>query len=153
MQRRQTEDLSTRKCFKTAGKYGFDSLILTDASMRVLDNYISLVRPLLNPRCEYVLVTRNVGQHSKLVDVINKLVFDAIDKYIHPTRYCQIVETQSLNQLTSSEQKILSEDQKHSYAVAKIYNQKLSRVTNVYKSCRGARVQRSTKMCTRDLAV
>ena len=45
---------------------------------------------------------------------MSKLVFDAIGKYIHPTRYRQIVETQSLNQLTSEEQRILSEDQKGS---------------------------------------
>ena len=56
--------------------------------------------------------------------VMSKLVFDAIGKYIHPTRYRQIVETQSLNQLTSEEQRILSEDQKHSSAVAKVYYQK-----------------------------
>ena len=110
--------------FKTAGKYGFDSLILTDVSMQVLDNYISFVRPLLNPRCDYVLVTRNGGQHSKLGDVMSKLVFDAIGKYVHPTRYRQIVETQSLNQLSCSEQRILSEDQKQSSAVAKIHYQK-----------------------------
>ena len=113
-----------QKMFKNARKYGFDSLILTDASMQVLDNYISFVRPLLNPWCNYVLVTRNGGQHSKLGDVMSKLVFDAIGKYIHPTRYRQIVETKSLNQLTSSEQKILSEDQKHSSAVEKIHYQK-----------------------------
>ena len=113
-----------QKMFKTAGKYGFDSLILTAAGMQVPDNYISFVRPLLNPRCNYVLVTRNGGQHSKLGDVMSKLVFDAIGKYIHPTRYRQIVKTQSLNQLTSSEEKILSEDQKHSSAVAKIHYQK-----------------------------
>ena len=92
--------------------------------MQVLDNYISFVRPLLNPWCDYVLVTRNGGQHSNLGDVMSKLVFDAIGKYIHPTRYRQIIETQSLNQLTSTKQKILSEDQKHSSAVAKIHYQK-----------------------------
>ena len=113
-----------QKKFKTAGKYGFDSLILTDASMQVLDNYIDFVRPLLKPQCEFVLVTRNGGQHSKLGDVMSKLVFDAIGKYIHPTRYRQIVETESLNQLTSKEQRILSEDQKHSSAVAKVHYQK-----------------------------
>ena len=113
-----------QKMFKTAAKYGFDELTLTDASILVLDNYISFVRPLLNPRYDYVLVTRNGGQHSKLGDVMSKLVFDTIGKYIHPTRYRQIVETQSLNQLTSSEQKILSEGQKHSSAVAKIHYQK-----------------------------
>ena len=89
-----------QKQFKTASTYGFDSLILTDASMR------------------------NGGQHSKLGDVMSKLVFDAVGKYIHPTRYRQIVETQSLDKLTSKEQRIFSEDQKHSSAVAKVHYQK-----------------------------
>ena len=55
---------------------------------------------------------------------MSKLVFDAIGKYIYPTRYPQIVETQSLNELTSEEQRILSEDQKHSSAFAKVHYQK-----------------------------
>ena len=113
-----------QKTFKTAGKYGFDSLILTDANMQVLNGYISYVRPLLKPRCDFVLVNRNGDQHAKLGEIMSKLVFDAIGKYIHPTRYRQIVETQSLNQLTSEEQRILSEDQKHSSAVAKVHYQK-----------------------------
>ena len=113
-----------QKTFKTAGKYGFDSLILSDANMQVLNGYISYVRPLLKPKCDFVLVNRNGGQHGKLGEIMSKLVFDAIGKYIHPTRYRQIVETQSLNQLTSEEQRILSEDQKHSSAVAKVHYQK-----------------------------
>ena len=113
-----------QKAFKTAGKYGFDSLILTDTSMQVLDGYINFVQPLLKPQCDFVLVTKNGGQHSKLGDVMSKLVFDAIVKYVHPTRYRQIVETQSLHLLTHKEQRILSEDQKHSSAVAKVYYQK-----------------------------
>ena len=113
-----------QKTFKTAGKYGFDSLVLTDANMQVLDGYISYVRPLLKPQCDFVLVNRNGGQHGKLGEIMSKLVFDAIGKYIHPTRYRQIVETESLNQLTSEEQRILSEDQKHSSAVAKVHYQK-----------------------------
>ena len=113
-----------QKTFKTAGKYGFDSLVLTDANMQVLDGYISYVRPLLKPQCDFVLVNRNGGQHGKLGEIMSKLVFDAIGKYIHPTRYRQIVETESLNQLTSQEQRILSEDQKHSSAVAKVHYQK-----------------------------
>ena len=54
---------------------------------------------------------------------MSKLVFDAIGKYIHPTRYRQVVETQSLNQLASEEQRVLSEDQKqkNSSAVAKVH--------------------------------
>ena len=113
-----------QKTFKTAGKYGFDSLVLTDANMQVLDGYISYVRPLLKPQCDFVLVNRNGGQHGKLGEIMSKLVFDAIGKYIHPTRYRQIVETETLNQLTSEEQRILSEDQKHSSAVAKVHYQK-----------------------------
>ena len=85
-----------QKAFKTAGKYGFDSLILTNANMQVLNGYISYVRPLLKPRCDNVLVNRNGNQHGKLGEIRSKLVFDAIGKYIHPTRYRQIVETQSL---------------------------------------------------------
>jgi len=92
--------------------------------MQVFNSYINFVRPLLKPQCEFALVTRNGGQHSKLGDVMSRLVFDAIGKYIHLTRYRQIVETQSLNQLTSKEQRILSEDQKHSSAVAKVHYQK-----------------------------
>ena len=38
-----------QETFKTAGKYGFDSLILTDANLQVLNGCISYVRPLLNP--------------------------------------------------------------------------------------------------------
>ena len=113
-----------QKTFKTAGKYGFDSLILSYANMQVLNGYISYVRPLLKPKCDFVLVNRNGGQHGKLGEIMSKLVFDAIGKYIHPTRYRQIVDTQSLNQLTSEEQRILSEDQKHSSAVAKVHYQK-----------------------------
>ena len=113
-----------QKTFKTAGKYGFDSLILTDANMQVLNGYISYVRPLLKPQCDFVLVNRNGGQHGKLGEIMSKLVFDAIGKFIHPTRYRQIVETQSLNELSSEEQRILSEDHKHSSAVAKVHYQK-----------------------------
>ena len=113
-----------QKTFKTAGKYGFDSLILTDANMQVLNGYILYVRPLLKPQCDFVLVNRNGGQHGKLGEIMSKLVFDAIKTYIHPTRYRQIVETESVNQLTSEEQRILSEDQKHSSAVAKVHYQK-----------------------------
>jgi len=96
-----------QKTFKTAGKYGFDSLILTDANVQVLNGYISYVRPLPKPQCDVILVNRNGGQHGKLGKIMSKLVFDAIGKYIHPTRYRQIVETQTLNELTSEGQRIL----------------------------------------------
>ena len=114
-----------QKTFKTAAKYGFDSLILTDENMQVLNGYISYVRPLLKPQCDFVLINIHGGQHGKLGDIMSKLVFDAIGKYMHPTRYRQIVKTWNLNELTQSEeQMILSEDQKHSSAVAKVHYQK-----------------------------
>ena len=55
---------------------------------------------------------------------MSKLVFDAIGKYIHPTRYRQIVETQSLRALNDKEHRVLSEDQKHCSVVAKVHYQK-----------------------------
>ena len=113
-----------QKMFKTAGKYGFDSLYLTETSMQVLDGYINHVRPLLKPNCDYVLVTRNGGQHNKLGVLMSKLVFDATGKYVHPTRYRQIVETASCKQLSSSAQSTISEDQKHSSVVARVHYQK-----------------------------
>ena len=82
-----------QKTFKTAGKYGFDTVIMTDTSMQILDGYINFVRPLLKPQCDFVLVTKNGSQHSKLGNEMSKLVFDAIGKCIHPTRYRQIVFT------------------------------------------------------------
>ena len=113
-----------QKMFKTAGKYGFDSLLLTDTNMKVLDGYIHHIRPLQKPACDYVLVTRNGGQHNKLGELMSKLVFDAIGKYVHPTRYRQIVETASSNQLSAKEQDAVSEDQKHSSVVARVHYQK-----------------------------
>ena len=113
-----------QKMFKTAGKYGFDSFFLTDTSMQVLDGYIDHIRPHLKPTCDYVLVTRNGGQHNKLGELMSKLVFDAIGKYVHPTRYRQIVETVSSKKLSSNAQGTISEDQKHSSVVARVHYQK-----------------------------
>ena len=113
-----------QKTFKTTRKYGFHSMILTEANMQVLNGYILYLRRLLKHQCDFVLVNRNGGQHGKLGEIMSKLVFDATGKYIHPTRCRQIVETESLNQLTNEEQRILSEDQKHSSAVAKVHYQK-----------------------------
>ncbi|KAK3740785.1 hypothetical protein QZH41_001235 [Actinostola sp. cb2023] len=113
-----------QKKFKTTARFGFDSLYLSDTSMQVLDAYITHIRPLLKPTCDYVLVTKKGGQHSKIGQLMSKMVFDATGKYIHPTRYRQIVETASHQQLTSSEQEMISEDQKHSSVVAKVHYQK-----------------------------
>ena len=48
--------------FKTAQQYAFDSLIFDETSTRIIDDYIMHIRPLLNPQCDYVLVTRSGTQ-------------------------------------------------------------------------------------------
>ena len=53
------------------------------------------------------------------------MVYQAIGKYIHPTRYRQVVETASAEKLSVEEQKRLSEDQKHTSHVAQVYYQKI----------------------------
>ena len=55
---------------------------------------------------------------------MSKLVFDAKDKYVHPTRYRQTVETASSKQLSSSAQSTISEDQKYNSVVARVHYQK-----------------------------
>ena len=53
-----------------------------------------------------------------------KLVYQSFGKEIHPTRYRQIVETESAKKLSLEDQKIITLDQKHSAQVARIYYQK-----------------------------
>ena len=71
-----------------------------------------------------MLVNRNGKQFQKLTELFSMLVFEAIGEYIHPTRYRQIIETQSCEILLPSEQKWISEDQKHSSNVARVHYQK-----------------------------
>ena len=121
---KKNEGMVDQKIFKTAKKYGFDSVYLDDYTIDMLDKYITYIRPLLTPTCEYVLVNRNGKQFQKLTDLLSVLVFEAIGKYIHPTRYRQIIETQSAELLLPKEQKWISEDQKHSSNVARVHYQK-----------------------------
>ena len=52
------------------------------------------------------------------------IVHQAIGKHINPTRYRQIIETESSDKLTLEEQQYITKDQKHSSEVAKIYYKK-----------------------------
>ena len=61
------------------------------------------------PTCDFLLVNRNGAQFSKLTEALGRLVFDAIGKYINPTRYRQIIETESSNCLDNEEQEWMSE--------------------------------------------
>ena len=79
-----------------------------------------------------------------------------LGKYTHTTRFRQIVETQSLNELTSEEHRILSKDQKHSSTVAKVHYQKQRSREVALKGyeclqkLQGAKSQRWTRMSTQD---
>ena len=83
------------------------TLLFDNNSTEIVDDYITFVRPLLHPDCDYVLVTRNGTQYSKLSDLMSKLVFEAIGEYIHPTRYRQIVQTESVREFSPGEQDII----------------------------------------------
>ena len=110
--------------FKTAKRNGFDSVYFDKSSIDTLEKYITYIRPLLTPTCKYLLVNHNSKQFQKLTDLLSVLVFKAIGKYIHPTRYKQIIETQSCEVLLPNEQKWISEDQNHSSNVARVHYQK-----------------------------
>ena len=119
----------------------FDSFILDVKSIALIDEYIKYIRPLLNPLSDFLLVNRNGLQFSKLTDLMSKLVYDAIGKYIHPTCYRQIIETASSHKLSPHEQFWLSEDQKHSSTVARVH----------YKKLRSRHVARKGQECMRKL--
>ena len=55
---------------------------------------------------------------------MGKLVFEAMGKYIHPTRYRQIIETESSQLLMTEECQLVSEDQRHGSRVAKVHYRK-----------------------------
>ena len=111
--------------FKTNEKYGFDSLIFSNDVLTLIKSYINIIRPRLNPCCDYVLICRNGKQISKLSNIFGRIAFLAIGKWINPTRYRQIIETESAEKLTVEEQAFLSEDEKHTSNVAKIHYQKI----------------------------
>ena len=46
------------------------------------------------------------------------MTYLAIGKYIHPTRYRQIIETESATQLTTQKQLVITADKKYSSQVA-----------------------------------
>ena len=50
--------------FKTSATYSFDTLIISEEVIKVLDCYIFHVRPLLNPVCNYLLVSTVGKQYT-----------------------------------------------------------------------------------------
>ena len=90
--------------------------------IKVGDQYVKHIRPLIRPKCNHLLLNQNGMQLSKLTNCMGKLVLEAIGKYIHPTRYRHIIETESSQLLTTEECQLVSEDQKHSLRVANVAN-------------------------------
>ena len=114
--------------FKTATSYAFDTLILSKDVITILNTYVKVIRPLLHPNCEYVILTTNGTQYTAFGTAMSIIVFEAIGKVINPTRYRQILESESAVKLSTSETEALSKDNKHSSQVAKrIYQKRLSR--------------------------
>lgn len=114
--------------FKTNDQYGFDSLKFTNDTLDVVKTYIDRIRPLCQPKCDFVLLTTNGTQYTAFCNALSLLTHEAIGKHITPTRYRAIVESESIVRLNKEKQTIISKDQKHSSAVArKYYQKKLSR--------------------------
>ena len=98
----------------------FDTLCITEDVMLLLD--IKYIRPLLNASCNFLLVTNTGKQYQSLTAAINFLIYAAIGKYINPTRYRQIVETESMEKFNETRTvNYLSRSKKHSSHVAKIH--------------------------------
>ena len=123
--------------FKTSGTYTFDTLILSADVMDILDIYVKFIRSLMSPCVDFLLVTTKGTQYTGLGTAMSLLVFQAIGKSVNPTRYRQIVESESAEKLTMAEREAISKDQRHSSEVARrIYQKRLSRdVAQDGRSC------------------
>ena len=110
--------------FKTNEKYVFKSLLFSVDVLALVTGYINYIRPRLNPACNYLLVCWNGKQIPNLTNIFGRVVYEAIGKNINATCYRQIIETESIEKMDSSEQANLSQDQKHTSVVAKIHYQK-----------------------------
>ena len=115
--------------FKTSEQFHFDTLVLSQDVLDILNSYITHIRPLQYPKCDFAVVSTAGTQFTAMGNALSLLVLQAIGKYyINPTRYRQIAETESSNRLTPRERETISKDLKHSSHVAKrSYQKSLSR--------------------------
>ena len=123
--------------FKTEKQYAFDTLVLSEEVLQIIDTYVSFIRPQMKPKCNYLILTTNGKQYSAFGTAMSILVHQAIEKYVNPTRYRQIIESESAERLSPEEMDFMSKDQKHSsYVARRIYQKKLSRTVALQgKSC------------------
>ena len=114
--------------FKTQSEFIFDTLVLSSAVINIIQTYVDFIRPRCHPTCDYLLVNTRGSQTSNLNKPMSRLTYAAIGKHINPTRWRQVIETESSIQLNDKEQETVSKDQKHSSMVAKrVYVKRKSR--------------------------
>ena len=70
--------------------------------LTLVTGYTNYIRPRLNPACNYLLVWQNNKRISTLTNIYDRVVHEAIGKYIKPIRYTQIIETKSIEKLDTS---------------------------------------------------
>ena len=93
--REYTDGFVDQRKFKTAVSYLFDSFQHDKASIKIVNDYVQFIRPLLDPKSDYLLINTKGAQFTKLTEAMGKLVYEAVGKYVNPTRYRQIIETES----------------------------------------------------------
>ena len=91
--RQYTDGFIDQRKFKTALSYLFDSFQLDKASINIVNDYVQFIHPLLDPKCDYLLIS------TKVIEDMGKLLYEAIGKYVNPTRYRQIIQTESSENL------------------------------------------------------
>jgi len=60
--------------FKTSSKYIFDTLIITEDVMELIELYLRHIRPRLNPQCDFLLLSTNGTQFQSLTTAMVMLV-------------------------------------------------------------------------------
>ena len=107
--------------FKTSKDYIFDSLKFSEPALVIIDKYIEHIRPHCKPAedCTILLVNTKGTMFTALGSAMTLLVHQAIGKHINPTRYRQIIETASSDNLSKENQETVTADQKHHSVVAK----------------------------------
>jgi len=99
-------------------------LIFSQEVIDMVYGYIKCIRPRFNPTCRFLLVTKNGTQLTRLGDVFGRMVFQAIGKV-----FTSDTLSESAEKLSTEEQTFLSEDQKHTSAVAQVHYKKLQSIT------------------------
>ena len=83
--REYTDGFVDQRKFKTALSYLFDYFQRDKASIKIVNDYVQFIRPLLGPKGDYLLINTKGTQFTKLTEAMGKFVYEAIRKYINPT--------------------------------------------------------------------